>query len=103
MNDKSGIFFTDRRRNVPGGNESKKPIVWKGYKWLVDSYTGNPGSNTFDPTNVYLGSDGVDLKITKVGGVWHCASMVLCGKPEQWNLQVCNPGSSGPARPETWS
>lgn len=42
----------------------------------MDSYTGNPGSNIFDPTNVYLGSDGVHLKITKVGGVWHCASMV---------------------------
>jgi hypothetical protein len=51
-------------------------IYWKGYTWLINEYTGNPGPNKFLASNAFVDDDGyLHLQINKVDGVWTCAQL----------------------------
>jgi len=51
-------------------------ILWKGYTWEIDDYTGSPGPNVFDPSNVFVDGDGfLHLQINRVNNVWTCAQI----------------------------
>ncbi len=52
-------------------------ISFAGYQWSVRDYPGGPGPNGWDPGNVFVDDAGLHLRITKVGGAWTCAEVVL--------------------------
>jgi hypothetical protein len=53
-------------------------ISFAGYSWDVRSGAGNPGSNQWNPNNVFVDANGaLHLKITNVNGVWQCAEVTM--------------------------
>ena len=52
-----------------------KYFSWRGYGWVVSSYKGGPGSNTYSTDNAFIKDDGLHLKVSKSGGIWKCAEL----------------------------
>jgi hypothetical protein len=59
----------------------RAPISFAGYSWAVKSSAGKvgPGPNYFSssPSNVWVDSAGLHMKITRSGGRWYSAEVIL--------------------------
>lgn len=73
-------------------------FTWKGYSWVSRNRIGSPGPNTYSNTNIFVKTDGLHMKITKLGGIWKCADVrttkrlgygtyrfVLNAQPAKWD------------------
>lgn len=59
-----------------GNAQSATSIEWSGYQWSIRSGTGNPGSNTWNPNNVFVDANGyLHLQINNQSGTWSSAEL----------------------------
>lgn len=59
------------------GAAQAETIRFAGHEWLVRDYPGGPGPNSWDVGNVFVDEAGLHLRISKIGGVWTCAEVIL--------------------------
>ena len=77
-----GMLLAAARAQSPGTSLYSRSIAFSGYTWSVKSSSGRvgPGPNYFSDSsnNVWMDTNGrLHLKITKSGGRWYCAEVIL--------------------------
>lgn len=57
------------------GVAQARDIEFSGYTWTVRTGSGGPGPNLWDERNVWVGHDGLHLRIVYADGAWRCAEV----------------------------
>lgn len=72
---------SDGSERVGSVAQALTTLSWSGYTWNIKSGSGmGPGPNSWSDStgSVWVdGTDSLNLKVRKIGGVWHCAEVWL--------------------------